>query len=117
MNLSGRLPGGDANGLDYIANALVPYPKMLHVVIAIVDCRKVTLDSDDGTKTPTVRIRRLEVVPSEDRSPCERLLARAYERRTGQTTLPIDLEDDVRSAFDGLEPEDLMPPKADGDPE
>lgn len=29
------------------------------------------------------------------------LLEREFERRTGRTTLPFDLEEDVRSAFEG----------------
>lgn len=101
--LSGNLPAGDANGLTTIIRELIDEPKRLHAIIAIVDCRKVTTDSDSGEVIPTVRIRRVEAIRlPADLGAAEQLMRRALERRSGQTVLPLDLEDEMRRAFDGI---------------
>jgi hypothetical protein len=93
------LPKGDENGLYSIAAELIADPKRYRAVIAIVDCRRVTIDSDNGEEAATIRIRRAEVVLPGDLSAAERLIRRALEHRTGQTTLPLDLEDEIEQTF------------------
>lgn len=99
-SLSGSLPKGDANGLAAIAAELVEDPERVHVVIALVDCSKVTSKTDTGDVVPTVRVRRIEAIADRDDGQRLRmLLQRQYERRTGKTVLPFDLEQDLRAAF------------------
>jgi hypothetical protein len=105
IKLSGKLPGGDANGLGAIAPQLVTNPHRVHVLVALVDCRSTTTDNDSGDTMPTARIRRVEAITgAEDLKTLERLLRRAMEHRTGQTVLPMDLEDELTAAFEDIDP-------------
>ncbi|GAA4626688.1 hypothetical protein GCM10023196_035950 [Actinoallomurus vinaceus] len=97
--LTSSLPKGDANGLGPIVTDLVTNPHELHVVLAIVDCKKITTDSDTGEVVPTVRIRRIEALLNDDLTKARRLMERALEKRTGKTVLPLTLEDELREAF------------------
>ena len=115
--LSGRLPSGEANGLAAIVRQLVDDPADVHVLVVLADCVKVTRLVESGDTVPTVRIRRVEAISDgEDRAQMRRLLMREYERRTGQPTLPLDLENDVRAAFDEADPPDDPPDDDQADP-
>ena len=106
VSMSGALPAGDGNGLSAIISDLVRDPQRMHVAIALVDCRKVVIDADSGDSVPTVRIRRIEVVTSEDDMRiAERLMRRSLEQRTGRETLPYDLEEEMSAIFTNLPPE------------
>lgn len=99
-NMAGALPVGEANGLAAIARELVEEPNRVHVVIALVDCSKITTKTDSGDVIPTARIRRIEAIKDlEDGRRMRVLLRREYERRTGKTVLPFELEEDMRKAF------------------
>lgn len=106
--LSGKLPRSDANGIAAIASALVDQPEQHHVIIALVDCEKVTTNTDTGEVLPTARIRSVEafVGQTTDGKEAARLLRRAMDRRRhggdDQFELPLDLE----RALDSLSPAD-----------
>ena len=102
--LASGLPKGEANGLDALARKLIDCPEDVHVVVMLIDCKKITTDIDDGAIEPTARIRRIEVVRPEDHEVAEKMLRRALEQRTGKTVLPFDLEEDLRAAFGGIDP-------------
>jgi hypothetical protein len=93
------LPSGEENGLYAIAAELIADPKRYRAVIAIVDCRRVTIDQDTGQEAATIRVRRAEVVLPGDLAAAEKLIRRALEFRTGQATLPLELEDDLEATF------------------
>lgn len=101
--LSNSLPKGEANGLDAIARALVDEPHRVHVVIALVDCKKVTTDHDSGDIEPTARVRRIEAVLPLDHERAEMMLRRTLDRRLGKQVLPFDLEEDLKAAFNGID--------------
>lgn len=103
VKLSGNLPKGDANGLIRLAARLVHHPEDVHVVIALIKTKKLTTDVEEGDVVPHAVIRRIEVVPDEDKHDVRRLLERAFERRTGETMLPFELEKDIAAAFDGMD--------------
>lgn len=89
--LSSSLPkSADRNGLAAIAGTLTVDPQRFHVVVAVVDCQRVTLDADSGVREPTARIRAIEVVPERDEHTAAGLLVRAYEARTGQSGMLWD---------------------------
>lgn len=102
--LAGSLPRGDSNGLDAIARRLIDEPREVHVVIALVDCKKTTTDNDTGDIEATARLRRIEPIEGEDRDLAAKMLRRALERRTGKAVLPFDLEEDMREIFGRLDP-------------
>ncbi len=105
VTLGGKLPKGDANGLGPVIADLIAEPHRFHVILAIIDCAKVTTNHDTGEVIPTARVRRIEVVRAEDLRAAERLMRRALEGRSGRTVLPLDLEDDIAVAFGQVDPE------------
>lgn len=102
--LASSLPEGDGNGLVAIARPLVEQPHDIHVAVVLLDCKKISTDVDTGAVEPTARIRRVEVVLAEDHPLAQKMLRRALEKRTGKTVLPFDLEEDLRAAFGGIDP-------------
>lgn len=103
--IASALPGGDANGLTAIARDLIDNPHAIHVVVALVDCKRTTTDNDSGEVVPTARIRRVEVIGGQDKDLAAKMMRRALETRTGKTVLPFDLEEDLRAAFGGIDPD------------
>lgn len=103
--IASSLPSGDGNGLTAIARSLIDAPHDIHVVVALVDCKKTTTDNDTGEIVPTARIRRIEPITEDDRELAAKMLRRALERRTGKTVLPFDLEEDMRAAFGRVDPD------------
>lgn len=103
--LASSLPGGDANGLVSLARNLIDSPHDVHVVVALVDCKKITTDNDTGEVVPTARIRRIEAISDDDKGLAGKMLRRALETRTGKTVLPFDLEEDIRAAFGEIDPD------------
>lgn len=110
------LPKGDENGLSAIAAVLVDEgasrsPKRLRAVLAIVDTKRVGIDSDTGEEQATVRFRRVEVLLADDLGEAEKLIRRALEFRSGQAVLPLDLEDEITQAFrDMADPDSPVDP-------
>lgn len=105
------LPRGDDNGLAPVAAQLADEatgraPKQLRAVLGIVDCRRVAVDADTGDEVATVRFRRVELLLPGDLPEAEKLIRRALEARSGQTTLPLELEDEIRQAFADMAPDD-----------
>lgn len=103
--IASGLPKGDGNGLNALARALIDSPQDIHVVVALIDCKKTTTDNDTGEVEPTARIRRIEAISEQDRDLAAKMLRRALERRTGKTVLPFDLEEDLRAAFGRIDPQ------------
>lgn len=103
--LASGLPKGDGNGLDALARKLIDSPQDVHVVVALVDCKKTTTDNDTGDIEATARIRRIEAITEGDKDLAAKMLRRALEKRTGKTVLPFDLEEDMRAAFGNVDPD------------
>lgn len=102
--LSSRLPDGNTNGLPALAPRLVSDPHMVHVAVVLLDCQKTTLDYDTGETIPTARVRAIEPITGIDRDLAAQMMRRAVESRTGQTVLPIELEDELSAVFENLGP-------------
>lgn len=94
VNLSGSLPNDDRNGFGTVSAALVDDPEARHIIVAIVNCKKITTDVDTGDVVPTARICAIEAFRGEtaDAKELRRLWRRAFERRTGKVELPLELE-------------------------
>lgn len=107
MKLTTKLPQGDANGLGdpEVIRRVMADPAQLRVGIVIYNVPKTEHDNVTGDEVGKVEILRIEPILDDtkgDATALERLLTRAFERRTGQTTLDAGLEDDVRAAFNGI---------------
>lgn len=68
--------------------------------MVILDTKQLTTDIDDGEVTPTGRILSIEPISGTDADEARRLLRRAYEQRTGEGTLPLELERAIDSIVD-----------------
>ena len=102
------LPKGEENGLADIAGILVAEgagraAKRLRAAIVIFDTKRVGIESDTGEEVATVRFRRVEVLLATDLGQAEKLIRRALEARSGQTTLELELEDEIRQAFESMQ--------------
>lgn len=79
-------------------------PAAVHAVIALVDVSKVTIDTDTGSKDPTVRILHVETINTADLPEAQNMLRHAIEKRTGATVLDgfeDDVDHDMKKAFGG----------------
>lgn len=109
--LNGTLPRGDGNGLGVIARDLVEHPERVHVCIVLIDAAHVDHETDTGNRTAKARIRRIEVIQDKsDKDRMRMLLLREFERRSGKTPLPFDLEEDIRIALGEMDPADRTLP-------
>ena len=94
--LSSGLPKDpEKNGLAHLGRSLLTNPHHRHLMIALVDVAKVTTNVDTGEREPTVRILRIERVAPQDVPETERLVRRALEHRSGESVLPLDLEQSI----------------------
>lgn len=105
FTLAGRLPRDERNGTGAVSAAMVDDPESQHVIIALVDCSKITTDTDTGEIVPTARIRAIEGFSkhSPDGKQAYRLWQRAFESRTGQQTLPFELDSELRDIFEQID--------------
>ena len=114
------LPKGEENGLADIAGVLVAEgsgraPMRLRAAIVIFDTKRVGIESDTHEEMATVRFRRVEVLLASDLPTAEKLIRRALETRSGQTTLELELEDEIRQAFESMaNPDSTEDPDEDG---
>lgn len=102
MKIKTALPKGDANGLPAIEAQALKNQKPI-VAIVILEPAEVNQDLHTKEKSLTTTIRRIEPLLQEDVQTATRLLQRSFEARTGETTLPIELEDDITDALKGVD--------------
>ena len=89
MRLLGALP--KHHGLTVVADDLVNHPHGKHIVIAVVDCAKVVMDTDSDEYDSVIRVRRVEVIRSEaDQSTAAALLQAAADARKNADALPFE---------------------------
>ncbi len=103
LSVSGKLPNGDrAAGLLAQLAELLDDPKAVRVGIVFYDVGSIKTTPETGDRVPTVRIRAFEpITPSGDADEMRNLLVRSVARRTGQEVLPLDLERELKSIFEG----------------
>lgn len=99
---SALLPKGEANGFAAIADLLVKDPNRLRAALIIFDAKRGTEDYDLHDTVVTIRVRRAELVLPLDLGAVEQMIRRALEFRSGQTTLELELEDEIRQAFESM---------------
>ncbi|AYD87401.1 hypothetical protein SEA_VALENTINIPUFF_107 [Microbacterium phage ValentiniPuff] len=102
MKINSALPKGEADGLSSLEAQML---KKLKPVVALVILEPTVIDEDVKTheKSLKVGIRRIEALIPEDIETATRLVQRAFEARTGDATLPIELENDINEALKGVD--------------
>lgn len=105
VKLGGSLPGDDRNGLGAHYRDMVEHPGKRRILIAIVDVGKVVTEysDDEASESPVLRMRRVEIITDGDMPSAHRILQRAWEDRSGTPVLPIELEDDLKNVFAGID--------------
>jgi hypothetical protein len=99
VKLASALPSGNANGLSAILAELTDDPTSLRVMIAVFDTKELKTITDTGEVVPVVRIRRVEALTGMDLRSGRTLFRRAFEKRTGRESLPIEMEEELDEAF------------------
>ena len=89
--LSSTLPKEYSDdGLGSINKELIDNPHDARVVIALVDCKAITTDTDSGLQRATARILHIEPLTDSDAEDRAReMLLDAQEQRTGRKPLPL----------------------------
>ena len=113
MKISGTLPKGDKNGVALLDNVVAADPDTRHVVIVILSTKKLVTDVDAGDTEALLRIDRIERILPADAERAEQMLRRALEKRSGSTVLPIDIENEIKSAFRDAMIPDQQPDEGD----
>jgi hypothetical protein len=112
MKLKGTLPKGEADGLTPLEGRIAKKDSEHVAVMMILDVESTEKLRHTGEIIVKLAIRRAEAILPDDLEAATQLIRRAYESRTGETTLPIELEDDIKAAMAGVslyEPETERP--------
>lgn len=102
MKLNSALPKGEADGLTALEGQMLKKQKPI-VALVILEPAAVAEDLKTHDKELKVGIRRIEALLPEDVEAATRLIQRSYESRTGDATLPIELENDINEALKGVD--------------
>lgn len=93
IKLSPRLPGNEEiNGLDSLHESLVDNPHQVICALVWFDVPRVTLDTENDTEVPTVRVRKVEPIGTAEKvEPAVlELYRKTQEERLGREPLPFD---------------------------
>lgn len=103
------------NGLSAIAKDLIDSPYDEHYIIAKVSCLRIAEDIEDGgTKTPTVKLKHIEVMLTrKDEADARKIFERAAKARLGELPQQTLFDDKAEDKTDGEPGEDAS---AEGDP-
>jgi hypothetical protein len=114
------LPKGEANGFVTIAKELRDEPLKVRAAIVVFNAKRGTEDYDQADTVITIRVLRVARLLPQDLPHAEAMLRRAVEFDSGETTLPLDLEDEIRTAFEAMkdpastvDPDEPEPPEPD----
>lgn len=105
--LIATLPKGQDNGLGIIDQDMVNDPEALHIIVALVDCKKLLTDIDTGDVEPYARIVKIEAIEDDDAAAqVKHLMRAAAARRLGapERTL-VDEINDIGSDHHGIDPD------------
>lgn len=95
VKFGSSLPSDDRNGIGAISAPLVDDPEAEHLIVAVVNCAKITINVDTGDHMPLTRI--LAVEAFEPKSvigkQLREIVRRQYARRTGRNELPFPAPD------------------------
>lgn len=80
------------NGLTAIADQLIEEPLTRHVVVGLIETKRVTKDVADDTETPTIKFVMLEPLDGAPAKTAQDLLNAARMARLGRGTDPTLLD-------------------------
>lgn len=107
------------DGLDAIRDQLVKQPHQARIIVAVVDVSKITENVEDGTTTPQVRFRSVEVMEGDAAIKATQLIEARYAERTGREDMApstlFDTEPDAVTA-EAADPADAAATSGGDDP-
>lgn len=77
------------NGLTTIEQALIDDPEGTHVIVGIIDTRKIITDTDTADTIPYARFTHVEVITGTSEHSARELLASAALNRNSGQQLPL----------------------------
>lgn len=96
FQLSGRLPKTERNGLDaHEEEFLHPDAPAPMIAIALIERKHRKVDDDTDEVTALAKISHIEVVEGTEADELAERLTEISEARTGDTPLPVVVEDEV----------------------
>ncbi|MPZ66197.1 MAG: hypothetical protein GEU83_12010 [Pseudonocardiaceae bacterium] len=92
--MTSALPKDDRDGLD--PGIFLKDPDVAHLAVVLLDTKAITSDVDSGEEYPTVRVRAIESFHrnSETGKQLQRIWRETWEQRTGNRSLPLDIDGD-----------------------
>ena len=82
----------EANGLTAIEKALIADSAETHLVVAVLNRKRLKIEDDDNETIPTARIVHIEPLEGDAADAARLLLMEALKNRTGADQLPYDAE-------------------------
>lgn len=104
LKLTTKKPDGDANGLadPRVIKAVMSEPTRSFVAVVMFTVPVTERNNQSGDEIGKVELTWIEPVTDNEHGDAEQLrrtMTRMYERRTGATTLDVELEDALRDAL------------------
>jgi hypothetical protein len=96
VKLTTKLPGGEEwNGLDHYAQDIKADHTLMLGCWVVFDVPAAEVNYDQGTTTPKLRVRQVEVLTTDGSVPeyLRDQLEQAFSERTGKAMLPLDQGD------------------------
>jgi hypothetical protein len=92
---SGLPKDANSNGLTAIEQLLIDHPHSTHVVIGVIDTRKVIMDAEKDETIPYAQFQHIEAIRDTEAAASARtLMLAALKTRTGAEMLPFETEGD-----------------------
>jgi hypothetical protein len=82
------------NGLTLIEKQLIDDPEGTHVIVGIIDTKKIITDIGNADTIPHAEFKHVEVITGASEDSAREMLAAAALNRNGSQQLPLDDGDD-----------------------
>lgn len=103
VKLKGALPKGDANGLAPYASEFVRNGLQLRAAIILFNAPNMGVNREKEIQVAELVVRRVELVMDPaDAEIMHHLVMRSVRRRSGESVLPLEFEQDIEAAFRDL---------------
>jgi hypothetical protein len=104
--IAARLPKGDRDGLNPVADAIAEHPGERRVYVVVMHAQTVEHDTTSGDDTLKLAIDQIELIDRDadriDAAMVREIMLRAQQRRNGRRILPFELRANLEALFPNL---------------
>jgi hypothetical protein len=104
--IAARLPKGDRDGLNPVADAIAEHPGERRVYVVVMHAQSVEHDTASGDDTLKLAIDQIELIDRDadriDAAMVREIMMRAQQRRNGRRILPFELRANLEALFPNL---------------